>query len=79
MNSCATGLIVRFLRVMIPTGKGGMDNNRQNLERRKICAKAQQGIGQKAQKRSACDQRADQMNRASRHASRCKCEAALTE
>ena len=26
MNSRAIGLIVRFWRVMIPTGKGGMDN-----------------------------------------------------
>jgi hypothetical protein len=26
MNSRATGLIVRFLSVMTPTGKGGMDN-----------------------------------------------------
>jgi phytoene dehydrogenase-like protein len=51
----------------------------QNLEWRKICAKAQHGNGQKAQKRSARDQRAGQVNRASRHASRWKFKAARPE
>src|SRR5262249_10218011 len=31
MNNCTTGLIVRFFRVIIPTGNGGMDNSTGNI------------------------------------------------